>query len=182
MSRHPGPGKVDPIFVDGPSVLDELLPDVLADGDVVLIPGQEISVPRRAPGHPMATAVRARGKQVPSRNMTGLRGRLSERESMARHTIWGIGGPAERFYEPADVADLCVFMAGLPAREPLLWLGLGSNLLVRDGGIEGTVIHTGRLKAIDRAAEHVCGRRPGSRAQRWRDFAFAGGSPAVSSS
>ena len=71
-----------------------------------------------------------------------LRGVLLHDEPMARHTSWRVGGPADRFYRPADVDDLCVFLAGLPANEPLMWLGLGSNLLVRDGGIRGTVIAT----------------------------------------
>ena len=84
----------------------------------------------------------------------GLRGRLRLAHRLARHTAWGIGGVAERFYEPADVADLCRFLAGLPAHEPVFWLGLGSNLLVRDGGIRGTVLHPGAaLGGIERIGE-----------------------------
>ena len=71
---------------------------------------------------------------------SALRGRLREGEPMARHTSWRIGGPAQRWYEPADLADLQTFLASLPRHEPIYWVGLGSNLLVRDGGIEGTVI------------------------------------------
>jgi UDP-N-acetylmuramate dehydrogenase len=71
-----------------------------------------------------------------------LRGTLLQHEPMARHTTWRVGGPAERYYQPADVADLAQFLAQLPIDEPLFWLGLGSNLLVRDGGIRGTVIAT----------------------------------------
>ncbi len=83
--------------------------------------------------------------------MEGLRGRLREGEPLARHTVWGIGGPAERLYRPADLDDLCAFLARLPADEPLFWLGLGSNLLVRDGGIRGTVVHlAGALTRIER--------------------------------
>jgi UDP-N-acetylmuramate dehydrogenase len=74
--------------------------------------------------------------------MNGLRGQLLEQEPMARHTSWRVGGPAQRYYKPADAADLAQFLAQLPADEPLTWLGLGSNLLVRDGGIRGTVIAT----------------------------------------
>jgi UDP-N-acetylmuramate dehydrogenase len=77
------------------------------------------------------------------------RGRILRDEPMRRHTAWGIGGPAERFFEPEDVRDLAAFMAGLDAAEPLFWLGFGSNLLVRDGGLQGTVVHTGRLGAIE---------------------------------
>ena len=73
---------------------------------------------------------------------TVLRGKLRHDEPMARHVSWRTGGPARTFYEPADVDDLAVYLQQLPADEPLLWLGLGSNLLVRDGGIPGTVIAT----------------------------------------
>ncbi len=69
-----------------------------------------------------------------------LRGVLKFNESMARHTSWRIGGPAERYYEPADIDDLACFLAQQSVDEPVMWLGLGSNLLVRDGGIKGTVI------------------------------------------
>lgn len=71
-----------------------------------------------------------------------LRGRLLLDEPMARHTSWRVGGPAQRFFEPADLDDLAVYLRRLPEDEPLLWLGLGSNLLVRDGGIRGSVILT----------------------------------------
>jgi UDP-N-acetylmuramate dehydrogenase len=71
-----------------------------------------------------------------------LRGELRHGEALARHTSWRVGGPARRFYRPADRDDLMAFLAGLDPREPLLWLGLGSNLLVRDGGFPGTVIAT----------------------------------------
>lgn len=71
---------------------------------------------------------------------TAIRGLLLRDESMARHTSWRVGGPADRYFEPADREDLANFVASLPAGEPLLWIGLGSNLLVRDGGIRGTVI------------------------------------------
>ncbi len=68
------------------------------------------------------------------------RGELKLNEPMSKHTSWRVGGPADRFYTPADEADLANYVASLPSHEPLLWLGLGSNLLVRDGGIRGTVI------------------------------------------
>jgi len=71
-----------------------------------------------------------------------LRGKLRRNEPMARHTSWRVGGPARSFYEPADLDDLVLFLQQLPADEPLFWLGLGSNILVRDGGIAGTVIAT----------------------------------------
>jgi UDP-N-acetylmuramate dehydrogenase len=74
--------------------------------------------------------------------MQGLRGNLLLDEPMSKHTSWRIGGPAQRYYQPADADDLALFLSQLPADEPLYWLGLGSNLLVRDGGIRGTVIAT----------------------------------------
>ena len=75
---------------------------------------------------------------APSQPM--LRGELRLDESLQRYNTWRIGGPARRMYLPADVEDLASFLRTLPADEPLLWLGLGSNLLIRDGGFRGTVI------------------------------------------
>jgi UDP-N-acetylmuramate dehydrogenase len=78
-----------------------------------------------------------------------VRGRLLRDEPMARHTSWRVGGPADRYFEPADREDLIVFVKALPPKEPVLWLGLGSNLLVRDGGWRGTVIALhGALNAL----------------------------------
>jgi len=77
------------------------------------------------------------------------RGELRIDEPLSRHTAWGIGGPAKRFYRPEGIADLAAFIKSLPGGEPIFWLGLGSNLLVRDGGIEGTVIATDTLDAIE---------------------------------
>lgn len=78
------------------------------------------------------------------------RGELRYDEPMAAHNSWRAGGAARRFFKPADVADLCDFLQQLDPQEPLLWLGLGSNLLVRDGGFPGTVIFTlGALNEIE---------------------------------
>jgi UDP-N-acetylmuramate dehydrogenase len=78
------------------------------------------------------------------------RGQLLRDEPMARHTSWRVGGPADRLYIPADLADLVLFLKTLPESEPLHWVGLGSNLLVRDGGLRGTVVMTsGALGALD---------------------------------
>jgi len=78
--------------------------------------------------------------------LEGLRGELREGEPMARHVTWRAGGLAERFYIPADIDDLAAFLRQLPAEEPLLFVGLGSNLLVRDGGWRGTVVMTHSAK------------------------------------
>ncbi len=83
-----------------------------------------------------------------------MRGRLLLGERLAKYTSWRVGGPAQRLYLPHDKADLIDFVKNLPADEPVFWLGLGSNLLVRDGGIRGTVINTkNRLKALSLAAD-----------------------------
>lgn len=68
------------------------------------------------------------------------RGELRFDEPMDRHVSWRAGGKARRFFQPADLADLCAFLRELDQAEPLLWVGLGSNLLVRDGGFPGTVL------------------------------------------
>ena len=77
-------------------------------------------------------------------------------EPMRRHTSWRVGGPADLYYEPASVAELQEILASLPRGTPLLWLGLGSNLLVRDGGLSGAVIATG---ALPRELERLDGGR-----------------------
>lgn len=71
---------------------------------------------------------------------TSLRGRLLENEPMARHVTWRAGGRAARAYRPADLADLQAFLRTRPDGERILFVGLGSNLLVRDGGFAGTVV------------------------------------------
>ncbi len=70
----------------------------------------------------------------------GLRGTLRNDVDMSRHVTWRAGGRAARLYQPADLADLREFLRALPATEPLMTVGLGSNLLVRDGGWRGTVV------------------------------------------
>ena len=75
-------------------------------------------------------------------SLEGLRGELRLDESMRRHTSWRAGGAAERTYRPADLEDLCAFLRALPDSEPVMLVGLGSNLLVRDGGLRGTVVFT----------------------------------------
>ncbi|MCS6785685.1 MAG: UDP-N-acetylmuramate dehydrogenase [Thiobacillaceae bacterium] len=76
------------------------------------------------------------------RRIPGLRGELAFRVDMSRHVSWRAGGPVERLYVPADLQDLAVFLKTLEPGEPILFVGLGSNLLIRDGGFHGTVILT----------------------------------------
>lgn len=80
-------------------------------------------------------------------------GELRENEPMSRHTSWRVGGPAELFFRPAGLEDLSLFLRELAVETPVFWLGLGSNLLVRDGGIPGVVIAAaGIFKDLERVA------------------------------
>jgi UDP-N-acetylmuramate dehydrogenase len=72
------------------------------------------------------------------------RGRLSTQAPVGRHTWFGVGGPAEILFEPADRADLAGFLAALPAEFPVTVIGGGANILVRDGGLPGVAIRLGR--------------------------------------
>jgi len=75
-------------------------------------------------------------------------------EPMARHVTWRAGGPVARAGFPRDLADLAAFLRNLRHDEPLLMVGLGSNLLIRDGGFDGTAIFTHRaLSALRREAD-----------------------------
>ncbi len=71
-----------------------------------------------------------------------LRGELKLNEAMTKYVSWRAGGNAQRVYKPADLADLQAFLLTIAADEPILFVGLGSNLLVRDAGFDGTVIIT----------------------------------------
>ena len=80
--------------------------------------------------------------------------RVLRNEPLSRHTSWHVGGPAELFFNPRDRVDLGAFLRRLPQELPIHWIGLGSNLLVRDGGLKGVVISThGALEALDRLNE-----------------------------
>ena len=83
-----------------------------------------------------------------------VHGRLLQGESMAGHTSWRAGGPAEWFFEPASVDDLSGFLAALDDEVPVFWHGVGSNLLVRDGGIAGVVVSASRiLRELEQSGE-----------------------------
>ena len=112
-------------------------------------------------------------------------GRVLRNEPMSRHTTWHVGGPADLWFTPRDVEDLSAFLRALPAGVPVTWVGLGSNLLVRDGGIRGAVISVhGILNGLERvdtdrvrAEAGVACARLGRQCAKWRlgpaDF-FAG--------
>ena len=71
---------------------------------------------------------------------SNIRGQLLSNEAMGKHCSWRTGGNADLYYIPADKQDLALFLSQASDTVPLTWLGLGSNLLVRDGGIRGIVI------------------------------------------
>jgi UDP-N-acetylmuramate dehydrogenase len=76
--------------------------------------------------------------------LPAVRGRYEPQAPIARYTWFRAGGPAEVLFRPADVTDLANFLAGKPADVPVTVLGVGSNMLVRDGGIPGVVVRLGR--------------------------------------
>jgi UDP-N-acetylmuramate dehydrogenase len=81
--------------------------------------------------------------------MVELKGQLLLNEPLAKYTSWRVGGIADRLYLPLNKQDLCEFVKTLRHDEPVFWMGLGSNVLIRDGGIRGTVINTkARLKVM----------------------------------
>ncbi len=81
-------------------------------------------------------------------------GRVLRDEPMSRHTSWRVGGPADIWFAPKDTDELAGFLRELPAAVPVTWVGLGSNLLVRDGGIRGVVISVhGILNALERVGD-----------------------------
>ncbi len=84
-----------------------------------------------------------------------VQGELRYDEPMSRHTSWRVGGPAETFFVPASIDDLSVFLAELDESTPIFWHGVGSNLLVRDGGIPGVVVSaTKMLRTLERVDDY----------------------------
>jgi UDP-N-acetylmuramate dehydrogenase len=87
--------------------------------------------------------------------VSNVRGELRTNEPLSKHTSWRVGGPAELFFVPASLEDLSLFLQELDVRTPVFWLGVGSNLLVRDGGIPGVVIAAARvLRTLERAGDY----------------------------
>ena len=82
-------------------------------------------------------------------------GELLRDEPMSWHTSWRVGGPAEFFFRPAHIDDLAMFLRELGSEVPVFWFGVGSNLLVRDGGLPGVVISVaGILKHIEQSGSY----------------------------
>ncbi|WP_419419507.1 UDP-N-acetylmuramate dehydrogenase [Legionella sp. D16C41] len=97
----------------------------------------------------MNTTNLASGQQI------AYQGKLLCDESLASYTTWRVGGIAKHLYKPVSIEDLALFLKQLSPHEPILWLGLGSNSLIRDGGFAGTVILTqGCLKDIQLSSEN----------------------------
>jgi UDP-N-acetylmuramate dehydrogenase len=94
----------------------------------------------RPPGGERCDAPIGGGHTIEPTHFTGLRGTLAHRAPLSRYTSWRAGGAADALYLPADRDDLAAFLRQLPVDEPLTVLGLGSNTLVRDGGVRGTVV------------------------------------------
>ena len=92
-----------------------------------------------------------------------LRGRLTANAPLAPYTWFRVGGPAQVLFQPADEEDLAYFLERLPREIPVTTIGLGSNLIVRDGGVAGVVIRLGgkAFGAIEAAADHRDRRRSG---------------------
>jgi UDP-N-acetylmuramate dehydrogenase len=83
-------------------------------------------------------------------------GELKLNEPMSKHTSWRVGGPAETFFVPNSLEDLSLFLNELNEAIPVFWFGVGTNLLVRDGGIHGVVISASRiLRTLERPEHHL---------------------------
>jgi UDP-N-acetylmuramate dehydrogenase len=108
-------------------------------------------------------------------------------EPMSRHTSWRVGGPADLFIRPGDLVELREFLVSLSPETPLTWIGLGSNLLVRDGGLRGAVICTSgmprELERLDNTRVRAAAGLPcatlARRCARWKlgPAAFLAGIP-----
>lgn len=139
-------GKIDPIFIEERKELATVLANIVNKDDVILTIGAG-NVGQIAAELPESLAQQL--AVLENKNKAFHKGRLLRNEPLAKYTSWRVGGIADLIYFPADKQDLCQFIKSLPENEPIFWIGLGSNLLVRDGGIRGTVINTkGRLKTM----------------------------------
>ena len=85
-----------------------------------------------------------------------IKGEIRYGEAMAAHTSWRAGGMADRYCLPVDLDDLSLLLMSLPENENLLWMGLGSNTLIRDAGFRGSVIATQGVMAQLERRENNC--------------------------
>ncbi len=85
---------------------------------------------------------------------TAFQTRVRYDEPMAQHCSWRAGGRAQVYFSPRDAEELCAFLRALPPAVPVYWVGLGTNLLVREGGVQGVVITTpGAFTRIERRSQ-----------------------------
>ena len=93
---------------------------------------------------------------MPAPEFREVQGEIRQHEPMSRHTSWRAGGAAETFFIPASIDDLRAFLRDLDADTPIFWHGVGSNLLVRDGGLRGVVISAARiLRDLERVEAYL---------------------------
>ncbi|HEY6720640.1 MAG TPA: UDP-N-acetylmuramate dehydrogenase [Burkholderiales bacterium] len=109
------------------------------------------------------------------RSGVALRGFLRLNEPMAKHVSWRAGGLATQAYSPGDLADLAAFLVTLPKHQPVCFVGLGSNLLVRDGGYRGTVVLTHSSRSAIRIEEGLIHAEAGAACPKVARFAAAHG-------
>jgi UDP-N-acetylmuramate dehydrogenase len=88
--------------------------------------------------------------------MSELLGQFKQDFILSRSTSWHVGGPAKRYYRPANLEDLSNYLKHYHDGSPIVWLGLGSNVLIRDAGIQSTVIHTlNKLNVLEWQGDQV---------------------------
>ncbi len=122
------------------------------------------------------TVVARRAVSPPRLCADQLAGVLRIDEPMSRHTSWRVGGPADWHYVPAGREDLARFVGQLPPDVEVVWVGLGSNLLVRDGGVRGAVIATHKgLDGIWLTGENMLAAEAGVAAAKIARFALRAG-------
>jgi UDP-N-acetylmuramate dehydrogenase len=96
------------------------------------------------PGQTVPASSQKSPPLAPPASGRGIKGRLTPNAPLAPLVWFKAGGAAEWLFEPADIDDLAAFLAALPAEVPVMALGLGSNLIVRDGGVPGVVVRLGK--------------------------------------
>jgi len=88
--------------------------------------------------------------------LPAVRGQMTADASLAEYTWFRVGGPVDALFQPADLDDLVDFLAAKPADVPVTVIGVGSNLLVRDGGVRGVVVRFGRaLAKVERVGDDM---------------------------
>jgi len=106
-------------------------------------------------------------------DLAAVRGRLTRDAPLAPYTWFRVGGPAELLFQPEDADDLALFLAALPAAVPVTVIGVGSNLLVRDGGVRGAVVRLSARGFGQMQKEGIDRIRAGAAALDKRVAAFA---------